>query len=94
MYSTTTTKTPAQTRAELERGRQKWQAVVDQLYRKLDITPGNTATLEILSHKRLGLFEETMIRQIHQGELQIQNFNKLIEQIPAPEQVPERQTLP
>jgi len=94
MNSTTTTKTPAQRRAELQRGRQKWQAVVDQLYRKLDITPGNTATLAILSHRRLGLFEQTMIRQIRQGELQIENFNKLLEETPIDTDVPEAQSLP
>lgn len=94
MNTTTTTSTPAKTRKQLEDGRRKWQAVVDQLYRKLDITPGNTATLAILSHRKLSLFEETMIRQIHQGELQIANFNKLIDAIPIAENVPGRQSLP
>jgi len=94
MQPTTTTSTPAQRRQQLERGRQKWQAVVDQLYRKLEITPGNTATLAILSHRRLGLFEQTMIRQIRQGQLQIENFNKLIQEIPSDTAVPEAQSLP
>jgi len=78
MSNMTETKPPAPTKKQLETGRAKWQSVVDQLYRSLKISPGCKSTLAMFSHRRLGLFEETIIRHIHAGEFQIEIFDERI----------------
>ena len=78
MSNMTETKAPAPTRKQLEEGKAKWQRVVDHLYMSLHLRPGSKESLTIFSHRRLGLFEQTVIRHIHAGDLQIEIFDERI----------------
>lgn len=87
MNNMTETKAPEPTKEQLEAGRVKWQKVVDQLYRSLKTTPGCKATLAMISHRNNGLVEETTIRHIRAGEVQIAIFDERIAKL-AREQRP------
>ena len=79
MQSTTLTETPGEKKMRLVRGRSKWQAVVDALYQKLQLTPGNRNSLAHLKIKTRSWAELQMIDQIKQGEKQIQIFTEQIQ---------------
>ena len=83
MSNMTETKAPAPTKKQLEEGKAKWQRVVDHLYMSLHLRPGSKESLTIFSHRRLGLFEETIIRHIHAGEYQIAIFDERIAKLRA-----------
>jgi hypothetical protein len=84
MSNTTTTSEKETRKNELERKRRNWQNAVNELYRSLELTPGYSASMEILNARAKDKTLLLTIKAIKDGERMIRFISEELKKLNPP----------